>query len=661
MLRGTYTRQNDPRSSPSGTLFPFVDILKDGTPFTSFGTELFTYGNLRDVKIYSIKDDFTATLGRHNITAGFQGDFSETKNGFQRFGTGYYTFNSLDDFLNNKNPQDFGITYSLAPGFAQSFPTFKYQQYSLYLQDEFAVGSRLRVTPGLRVDLTHYSNTLQPFPLVAGLNFAGGEKIDVSQLPGVQVLYSPRLGFNLDVLGTRALQLRGGTGIFTGRVPYVWIVSQAGDAGTLQVTRTFSGAAVPGPFNPDPTAYRPATVPAAGTVIPSTTSSLAQDFRFPQTWKTSLAVDAKLPGGLVGTVEGIYNRDINAAVFRNANLVAPQTLGGGPDNRLIYPNLPTDKFVNPLTSAGLPVRTGTANGTAYNAIVLGNASKGYYFSLTGKLDKQFSNGLFGSVAYTYTDSKNLYDGGGDQPLSAWQGTATVSGANNLPLGFNGNVLPHRVIAALSYRAEYLGHLGTTISLYYEGATQGRYSYLYSADFNRDGANADLVYIPRDASEINFVPVTVGTGAAAVTYSAQQQSDAFFKFVDQDKYLSQHKGAYAERNGAQLPWRSEVDVKILQDIFTNVGGKRNSLQLSLDIFNLGNLLNNNWGRVQQLTFNNFLEPQNIANLTTAPNGPKPTFRLGRDNVTSQLISTTFRDAVTLGSTYYMQVGLRYSFN
>ena len=661
VLRGTYTRQNDPRSSPSTTLFPFVDILKDGTPFTSFGTELFTYGNLRDVKIYSVKDDFTAALGQHNLTAGFQLDFSETKNGFQRFGTGYYTFNSLDDFLNNKNPQDFGITYSLAPGFAQSFPTFKYQQYSGYLQDEITVGSRLRVTPGLRVDLTHYSNTLQPFPLVAGLGFAGGEKIDVSQLPGAQVLFSPRLGFNLDVLGTRAVQLRGGTGIFTGRVPYVWIVSQAGDAGTLQVTRTFSDVNVPGPFNPDPTAYRPATVPAAGTVIPSTTSSLARNFRFPQTWKTSLAVDAKLPGGLVGTVEGIFNRDLNAAVFRNANLVAPQALGGGADNRLIYPNVSTDKFVNPLSNAGLPVRTGTAGAAAYNAIVLDNASRGYYFSLTGKLDKQFRKGLFGSVAYTYTDAQNLYDGGGDQPLSAWQGTASVNGSNNLPLGINGNVLRHRVIGALSYRAEYLGHLGTTISMYYEGASQGRYSYQYSTDFNRDGANADLIYIPRDASEIIFVPVTVGTGAAAVIYSAQQQSDAFFKFVDQDEYLSQHKGSYAERNGAQFPWRSEIDVKILQDIFTNVGGKRNSLQVSLDIFNLGNLLNNNWGRQQQLTFNNFLEPQNVANLTTAANGPKPTFRLGRDNVTNQLISTTFRSAVSLGSTYYMQVGLRYIFN
>lgn len=675
-LRGTYTRQNDPRSSPSSTLFPFVDILKDGTPYTSFGTEPFTYGNLRDVKIYSIKDDFTWVLGRNNFTLGYQGDFSETKNGFQRFGTGYYTFASWDDFATGKNPIDFGLTYSLTPGYEQAFPSFKYQQHSVYLQDEIAVSNRLRITPGLRVDLTHYANTLRSFPVVAGLNFSGNEKIDVAALPGNQVLFSPRVGFNLDVLGDRTLQLRGGTGIFTGRVPYVWIVSQAGDAGTLQITQTYgvSGAAnptVPGPFNPDPTAYRPTTVPAAGTVVPSTTSSLSRDFRFPQTWKGSLALDAKLPFGIVGSVEAIVNRDINAAVFRNANLVNPQQLAvtGYPDNRLIYPNAATDKYVNPLRN-GVPVPTGTLSGTgvnavgAYSAIVLDNASKGYYFSLTGRLDKQFNSNLFGSVAYTYTDSKNLYDGGGDQPLSAWQGTASVNGSNNLGLAYNGNTLPHRVIASLSYRQEYLGHLGTTISFYYEGATQGRYSYQYSTDFNRDGASADLIYIPRDPSEITFVPITTGTGASAVTqFTAQQQSDAFFAFIKQDPYLSKHQGEYAERNGATYPWRNQVDMKVLQDIFTNIGGKRNSLQLSLDIFNLGNLLNNNWGRQRQTTFNNssILEPQNGPNLTTTANGPRPTFRLVRDNVTSQLLTTAFRDAVSLSSTYYMQLGLRYTFN
>ncbi|MFD2217276.1 TonB-dependent receptor [Hymenobacter bucti] len=673
-LRGTYTRQNDPRSSPNSQLFPFVDILEGGTPFTSFGTEPFTYGNLRDVKIYSVKDDFNWVLGRNNFTAGYQGDFSETKNGFQRFGTGYYTFASVNDFLNNGLPVDFGITYSLTPGYAQAFPTFKYQQHALYLQDEIAVSDRLRITPGIRVDLTHYANTLRAFPLVAGLTYANNEKIDVAALPSNQVLYSPRIGFNLDVLGDRTLQLRGGTGIFTGRVPYVWIVSQAGDAGTLQITQTYgastgsSNPTVPGPFNPDPTAYRPATAPTPGTVIPSTTSSLAQNFRFPQTWKSSLAVDAKLPGGVVGTVEAIVNREINAAIFRNANLVAPTALNGNtasgtyPDARLIYPGTNSTKYVNALTPAGQPVPTGTTTGTgAYNAIVLDNASRGYYFSLTGKLDKQFNRNLFGSLAYTYTDSKNLFDGGGDQPLSAWQSTATVNGANNLGLGYNGNTLPHRVIASLSYRAEYLGHLGTTFSFFYEGVSQGRYSYLYSSDFNRDGANADLIYIPNNPSEITFVNIPTSATNATPLFTVQQQSDAFFAFIDQDPYLSKHKGQYAERNGAKLPWRNQIDVKVLQDIFTNIGGKRNSLQLSLDIFNLGNLLNNNWGRIQQLTFNNtaILEPVSAPN--TSATGARPTFRMTRDNVTNQLLSTTFRDAVTLSSTYYMQIGLRYSFN
>ncbi|MBW3129678.1 TonB-dependent receptor [Hymenobacter profundi] len=688
-LRATYTRQNDPRSSDS-QLFPFVDILKDGTPFTSFGYEPFTYGNLRDVKILSFKDDFNWTLGRHNLTLGAQVDLSETKNGFQRFGTGYYTFASWNDFVEGNAPVDFGITYPLSADYSQQFPTFKYGQYSAYAQDEIAVTDRLRITPGLRLDVTSYPNKLAEHPLITPLAFAGGEQINVANLPKTQLLWSPRVGANFDVLGDRSLQLRGGTGIFTGRVPYVWIVSQAGDAGLLQITQTYGASSgTSGPignirFDPDPTGNRPATPPAAGTVIPSTTSSLARNFRFPQVWKSSLAVDAKLPFGVVGTLEGILTRDINAAVFRNANLIDPYAdpenplilnANGYPDNRALYPGATqratpatsiteaSNKYINPLRN-GLPVANGTPGRDVggYNAIVLDNASRGYYFSLTGKLEKQFDNGLFGSVAYTYTAAKNLFDGGGSQPLSAWQETATVSGANNLPLAYNGNTLPHRVVGSLSYRREYLGHLGTTVSLFYEGASQGRFSYLYSADFNRDGANADLIYIPRDASEITFVPITTGRGADERTlFTAQQQSDAFFAFIDQDKYLRKHKGQYAERNGATFPWRNQFDVKILQDLFTDLGGKRNTLQLSFDVFNVGNLLNNSWGRVQQRTFNNFLEPANQGSLTTGSDSPRPTFRLGRDNVTNQLLTNTYRDAVNLSSTYYMQIGLRYIFN
>lgn len=654
-LRGTYTYQNDSRESPS-QIFPFVDILKDGTPFTSFGYEPFTYGNLRKVKMYSIVDNLSWNVGKHNWTVGVQADLSETINGFQRFGTSYYTFNSWDDFVNGVNPRDFAITYSLAPGFAQAFPSFKFSQLSAYGQDEIAINKNLRLTFGLRLDQPGYPDVdeIQTHPLVAALTFANGEKINTGTLPKKRLMWSPRFGFNWDLYGDRSLQFRGGTGIFTGRIPFVWIVSQSGDAGMLQVTQTFVGQAnTPGPFNPNPAAYRPSTVPAAGTVIPSTISAMDPDFKIPQTWKTSLAMDTKLPGGVVATIEAIYNKDLNTAVFRNPNLVAPSALNvaGYPDNRMIYPNSNTQKFLNPLTTAGLASPSGTQ---AFNTIVLGNGNKGYYFSLTAQLQKQFRGGFFASLAYTKSMADNLFDGSGDQPLSAWQGTANVNGSNFPTLGYAGFVQPDRVIATVSYRKEYIKHLATTFSLVYEGGIQGRFSYTYSSDLNRDGTNLDLIYIPRNASEIDFVSQTLN----GVTYSAQQQSDLFFAYIEQDKYLRAHKGQYAERNGAQIPWRNQVDVKFVQDLFTNVGKNRNTVQFSIDIFNFGNLLNPSWGRVKAVNASSILVPQNVSSLT--PGGTtRPTFRLAADR--GNIITSTFRDVVSTASTYFMQFGIRYIFN
>ena len=654
-FRGTFTYQNDSRESDS-QIFPLVDILKDGTPFTTFGYEPFTFGNLRKVKMYSFVDNLSWRSGKHNWIAGVQVDLRETINGFQRFGTSYYTFNSWEDFINGEKPRDFAITYSLAPGFAQAFPSFKFAQYSVYAQDEISVNKDLRLTFGLRLDQPGYPDVeeIQTHPLVANLTFADGEKINTGVLPKKRLMWSPRFGFNWDIYGNRSLQFRGGTGIFTGKIPFVWIVSQSGDAGMLQVTQTFVGQAnTPGPFNPSPTAYRPSTVPAAGTVIPSTISAMDPDFKIPQTWKTSLAMDTRLPGNIIATIEAIYNKDVNTAVFRNPNLVAPSRLNvsGYPDNRLIYPSSNTQKFINPLTTGGQASPTGTQ---AFNTIVLDNGSKGYYFSLTAQLQKQFRGGFFGSIAYTKSMAANLFDGNGDQPLSAWQGTANVDGSNFPVLGYAGFVQPDRVIATFSYRKEYFKHLATTLSVVYEGGIQGRFSYTYSADLNRDGTNFDLIYIPRNASEIDFVSQTVN----GVTYTAQQQSDLFFAYIEQDKYLRKHKGQYAERNGAQLPWRNQVDLKLLQDLFINVGKNRNTIQFSVDIFNFGNLLNPNWGKLKTINASSILIPQNISSLT--PGGTtRPTFRLATDR--GQIITSTFRDNVSVFSTYFMQFGFRYIFN
>jgi hypothetical protein len=672
-FRGTYTFQNDSRATDS-QVFPFVDILSSTgvtapAPYTSFGYEPFSFGNLREVKMYSFVDNISWRTNKHNWTAGVQYDLSETINGFQRFATSYYRFATWADFASALNPNpalrakptDFAITYSLSKDFAPAFSSFKFAQLSLYAQDEIAFNRNFRLTLGLRVDRPMYPSVPQivTHPLVLGLTFANGEKINTGNLPEKTLMWSPRLGFNWDLFGDRSLQIRGGTGIFTGKVPFVWIVSQSGDNGMIQITQSFnSPSTVPGPFNPDPAAYRPATVPQAGTVIPASITALDEDFKNPQSWKSSIAMDTRLPGNIIATLEAIYNRDLNTAFFRNVNLVAPTPLGivGYADNRMIYPNPNNLKFINPLNSAGQPTPGGTS---AFNPIVLDNGSKGHYASFTIKFDKQFAKGLYASIGYTKSFASNLFDGGGDQPLSAWQGTSTVNGANTPVLSYASYVVPDRVVGSFSYRKEYLRHLGTTISLIYQGGIDGRFSYVYGADFNRDGVNGnDLIYIPKDARDPNEIVFVNSSNVNGIIYTAAQQAQLFENYINQDKYLRSHRGQYAERNGAQIPWRNQVDVKIMQDLFTNVTKKRNTIQFSVDIFNFGNLLNPSWGKVKTINASSILVPQN--HTTLVPGGTtRPTFRLATDR--GNMITRTFRDNVSTASTYSIQFGIRYIFN
>jgi hypothetical protein len=704
-LRGTYTHQNEPRSSNS-TPFPFVDIL-DGSsqrnpttggfsttysnPITSFGYEPFSLGNLRDVETYSAVDFISATFGKHTATFGGQFDLQSTKNGFQRFASSYYTYNSWSDFTSGANPVDFAITYSLLPGFEQAYPRFKTAQYSLYAQDEFNVNDKLRLTYGLRAELNNYLNVreVQTHPLIAQRTFVDNQTIDTGVLPKNRVLLSPRIGFNWDIKGDRTLQLRGGSGIFTGKVPTVWIVAQSGDAGLIQVTQTYtttgstttgtgtSAVTTPGvnpasvygnlpgfangvlPFSADPNAHRPTTPPVAGSVVPSTISATNPNFRNPQTWKSSLALDAKLPGGIIGTIEGLYNRDLIVAYGQNYNLVNPTSLNasGYADHRDIYPGATAQKFLNPVYSGSF---TPSGSAQALNAIVLSNGYKGYNWSATGQLRKQFRNGMEAMVAYTRSDARVMFDGAGDQLLNTWSGNYIVGNANHPQLSYANYVVPNRFVASLNYRKEYLKHLGTQISLFYSGSIQGRYSYTYGSDFNGDGQTNDLMYIPKDGTEINFANITTGpTGNQTVVFTAEQQKAAFFAYIAQDPYLSKHQGQYAERNGATLPWRNQIDVRFAQDIFV-AGATRNTLQFTVDVFNFGNLINRNWGLYQT---NPILSTGGGASLLSptavASNNAAPTFRL--NTFGGALVSNSFINTVTTSSTYYMQIGLRYSFN
>ncbi|MCX2574194.1 TonB-dependent receptor [Pedobacter sandarakinus] len=664
VARVTYSHQNDPRNSDSAE-FPLVDIL-DGTQtsanagnvLTTFGYEPFTYGNLRDVTGYTYSDDLSLALGKHNLTIGLQAELSTTKNGFQRFGTGFYTFRSWNDFITNQRPLQYSVTYPLTADGSQAFPSFKFAQYSAYIQDEFSISERFKLTAGLRVEQATYPDAaeIQTHPLVAAQTFANGKKVDTGVLPGNTLSYSPRLGFNWDVLGDRSLQVRGGSGIFTGRVPFVWIVSQSSDAGLLQFLQVYSGSTTPF-FNPSiaPNLLS-ATKPAAGTSIPGTISVMSPDLKFPQTWKSSLAIDAKLPWGVVGTLEGIYGRDLRVAVAKNVNLVDPTNLAisGYPDNRPLFPSSVSGRQVVDINAAGIP----TANGTGtLNVTEMTNAKGGYNWQVTAQLTKQFTSGMSAMIAYTRSDQRNYGDGAGDQLGNLWSIPQTSGNPNDPTLSYSNNLTPDRIIASVSYRKEFLRNLATNVSVFYEGAQQGRFSYTYGADFNRDGVNGnDLMYIPRNASEIDFVAQSITTNGVTRTFTGPEQSQIFENYIAQDEYLNAHRGEYATRNGATLPWRNQFDFRLTQEIFKNYGKTKNSFQFTVDIFNVGNLLNRKWGNRNFVNSTSVLVPTNSGLVT---NTTRPTFRL--NTAGGDVIRDTFGTTQTISSTYYMQFGVRYNFN
>lgn len=645
--RVAYIHQFEPRSS-GGADFPLVDIL-DGTParntLTTFGYEPFTYGNLREVSTYTANYDANVVFGQHSLTGGLQFETSDTRNGFQRFGAGYYVFESWDDFVNNADPYHYALTYPLTADGSQAFPKFTFNQLSFFVQDEFTVNSRLKLTGGLRLELPSFPNVseIKTHPLVATMQFANNETIDTGVLPKSRLMVAPRFGFNYDVMGDRSIQLRGGTGVFVGRVPFVWIVSQSGDAQLLQATVTDMKPK----FNPDITANYPATLPDPTQRILGDVSVMSRDLKFPSTWKSSLAADFKLPYGFVATVEGIYNSDLNAAVARKVNFVDPQALNAPnyPDNRLIYPHSDNEKFIYKL-NAGQPDLN---SGSRWAATVLDNAKGGHYWSAMVQLTKQFRHGVSGSIAYVRSGSENFHDGAGDQLASYWSAGMNYSGNPNIAqLGYNGNVVPNSVVGHVSYEGNWIGNLKTGLTLFYSGGEQGRYSFTYNGDINRDTWNGnDLIYVPASPSEITFVQQG--------DYTPQQQSERFFEIIDGDSYLKSRKGQYAERNGAMLPWRNQFDLRFTQEVYSGIAGRDNSLQFFWDVFNVGNLLNRSWG-IRHSARGQLLQ---VSNVNAISDTQAPTFRLILDG--NDLPTATYHVNETISSTYYMQFGVRFSFN
>jgi hypothetical protein len=662
-----YSHHDESRDS-RGQFFPFVDILEAGSVYTSFGFEPFTPNNELRYKSFQVQNNFTIYGPKHNLTFGASFERYESENVFFPGSQSVYVYNSLADFYRDSrdyiaNPnrtsspvalRRFQVRWNNIPGQTKPIQPLEVIYAGVYAQDEWQVNKDLRLTVGLRVDAPFFGDTGYDNALADQLSFREEDgstvKYKTDKLPDANILWSPRLGFNWDVTGDRGTQIRGGTGIFTGRPAYVWISNQIGNTGVLtgfeQLDNIPANRAITAggrPFNPNPNAYKPTNVTGA----PASSYELAltdPNFRFPQLWRSNIAVDHQLPFfGLIGTAEFLYNRDVNGIYYINANLPAAQTSFSGADTR---PRWTSNRI----------------NSNVANATVLKNQNEGYSWNLAASLEKPFSRGLFAKVAYSFGEAKNTVNPGSIASGSYFN-NAMSGDPNNPGLAFASEAAGHRVLAAISYRKEYFNFGGTTVSLFWEGYSLGRASYTYSGDLNGDGGTSnDLIYIPRDASEMNFEQFT----ASGATFTAAQQAAAWEAFIQQDKYLSANRGKYAERNGIKLPMVFRADLSIVQDVFTDISGIRNGLQFRIDFLNVGNFvsdfLNRNfgwdvgksWGVGQRL-------------VTTQPLIARGADSQGRAlyrfrNVGSQLLAPkSLEQTAGLGDVFRIQFGLRYNFN
>jgi len=553
--------------------FPTIEIAEDGVTYTTLGHEPFSIHNILDTDAWQFTNNFTFPAGKHVVTLGANFETFKFYNSFNLFRHGVWflipdwggtTYSSLDEFFDYTTPD--------SPNFVdfRSFVTpssepFKGEdievgQLSFYAQDEFLLTPRFNLLAGVRVDLPMYFNDMVDNPFSRSLTCLDEnddpETVDQSELPGASPLFSPRVGFNWDVQGDRSMQVRGGTGIFTGRLPFVWIgnnISNPGQNENLPAhLRSFDLNAM------DP------------------------DFKWPQVWTTNLAVDRNLPWDMLGTLEFVYGKDINSIYVRNADLAEP--LRYLPDGRPYFGAAEGESELNPDGGAGV--------------YVIDNTDEGYNYTITAQLRKKFDFGLNAGLAYTYLEAKNTLKST-EIASVLWQENPTQGDPNKPELGFSEFGNRHRIVGNANYKYEWSPSIATSIGLFFEmaegnrfaGAGGNRYSFIYAGDVNGDGYTNDLIYIPENSSEINFDPYTDDNGNEV---SAAQQWSAFDAFIEQDDYLSSHRGEIAERFGAVNPWFTNIDLRILQDFSMNLGGQKHGFQWSLDILNVANLLNSDWG-------------------------------------------------------------------
>ena len=647
-LLATFTDNHEYRSFLGDQRFPHVDIMMEGAlePYMSLGDELFSRYTDFTNTIANVRDDVTLHLDAHTLTVGLSYEYQHVSNCYMRNGGLYYRYASVDDFINLAAPESFAITYGF-DGVEQPSDHISYRQGALYLQDEWRVTPYFKLSGGLRLDHVLFNTAdFQRNDAVYAMTFRDGLKIDTGECPAAHVSISPRLGFSWDVLHDGSLTLRGGSGLFLGHLPLVYFMNVPSYANLKKnsvqfKTKYASGVAVSHDARLDQFAGTgllttkeeiiekfnlPTTL--GEHAVPYQIIGVDPAFKLPQSWKTTLAADYKVPAGFPFTIsaEAIFNKTVSGACVENVNLdfsdVDTWQRFKGADNRLIYPA--NKAQINPGSSV------------AY----LTNTKEGYGINARISVEMTPVRNLDLYAAYAFTDAREATGFPGTDLYSALTNTPQVDGPGLGKLQRTSFVVPHKVTASVNWKPGY----GVQLGVFYSAWSPAGYSYTYTNDMNGDGIANDLMYIPRDDSEIQFVDYQ-GT-------SAEEQRKAFWAFVEQDDYLRTHKGQYAGAYEARAPFVHRFDLRAAKDFNTKAG----RFQLNVTVLNAMNLFNEKWG-VEQV--NTACNASKILNYAGLDDQGCPNFTLY--HASGKMPTDTFEYLVSKEQTWRIQIGVKYFFN
>lgn len=609
----------------------------------NIGTEYSSGANSLDQDIYVFEDNLSWYMGNHTFTFGTHNEIYRMKNLYIQGVNGSWYYDTLEDFLND---QAYKFTYKysdpdLTGGDTRYAPTMKAGQFGFYAQDKWILSNNFDLTYGLRIDIPVVFNSPSTNADFNSYAVAQGFEARVGEMPNAKVMFSPRVGFRWYVDEDHNTLIRGGVGLFTGRVPFVWLSNAFNNTGVeLKSGNIYSSTDANGNTTYAPSLAQYANDPMGA--LNSRTSegdlqdivTIAKDFKYPQALRANLAWEQRLPGDVKMTLEGLYSKTLHNVFFENLALTQSGTVYSIPG----------------VEASAAPYYT-YASGN-YNSIInTKNTNKGYTYTLSALFNKSFNFGLDLSASYTFSRAKSVNDGTSSVAYSNWKYNYSRDTNSDGELGFSKFDIPHRVMVQLSYNSPkyWNGWMSTNFSIIYNGFNGGRYSLTMneSADFNGDGYRGNsLLYIPTDEELelMNFVDYTSG---GEVIMTAEESRQAFKEWIENDSYAKNHRGQYAERNSNLSPWENEINLHLSQNIYNIKGvGK---LEFTFDIINFANMLNKKWGATYGNIYN--VSPIRVMSIASDGGTYTPAFVYNSNNTISKS---------DVSSRWHAQVGIRLTF-